>query len=258
MNADGTELKMLSNGKSDDQSPTWSQDGKKIYFISNRSGHWQIYSMNEKGKNIENLSQTDKKEYLCNMNADNTKILFQTEEDGPMKAFIRDLSTRKVFEIDFSEFPGRGGKVFPTLSPDGKKLAFLFKSGEGAGRAVYVGDLDESYKIRNVIKIHLGCFSAWSKDSSRFLMCIFVRGGTALHVVTADGKEKTPVSEGGRWNYFPAWSPDEEWIVWSVSPTDYHDYNSGRYDIYIASVKDRKAIRLTFNAASDISPSWRP
>jgi len=258
INADGTELKMLSNGKSDDQSPTWSYDGKKIYFISSRSGHWQIYSMNEKGKNIENLSRTDKKEYLCNLSADNTKMLFQTDEDGPMKVFIRDLPTRKVFEIDFSEFPGWRGKVFPTLSPDGKKIAFLFKSGKGAGRAVYVGDLDESYKVHNVVKIHLGCFSAWSKDSFHFLMCMFVRGGTALHVVTADGKEKNAVSEGGRWNYFPSWSPDEEWIVWAASPTEYHDYDSGRYDIYIASVKDRKPIRLTFNAASDISPSWRP
>jgi TolB protein len=258
MNADGTDLKMISDGNSDDQYPIWSHDGKKIFFLSNRSGHWQIHSMDENGGNIENLSQTNKREHLCNFSVNDAKMLFQTEEDGSMKAFVREMSSRKVYEIDFSEFPGKEGKLFPMLSPDGKRIALLFKGGTGAGRSVYVGDLDESYKVKNIVKIHLGCFSVWARDSFRFLMCIFVKGGTALHLVTADATEKNPVTEGGRWNYFPAWSPDEEWIVWAASPTEYHDYNSGRYDLYIASLKDRKPIRLTFNIASDIYPSWKP
>lgn len=257
MNADGTHLKRITDEKSNDRNPVGSYDGKLIYFNSNRTGHHQIYSMNPDGGDIKNLSQSDKDEILWSVTQDNTKIFFKTRQDGEMAFFVRELATGNVKQIDFSEFPGKDGKIEPRVSPDGQKIAFLFKGGKSASRAVYVGDLDSSYKVKNIVKIHLGCFSAWSRDSSRFIMCFFTHGGTALHLIEPGSKEFISLTEGGRWNYFPAWSPNEDWFVWAASPTPYHDFDKSPYDIYIASTKDKKPIRLTFDPAPDLSPSWR-
>lgn len=45
MNADGTSLRRLTAESSDDLTPVWSKDGRWIYFISNRSGNWQVWKM---------------------------------------------------------------------------------------------------------------------------------------------------------------------------------------------------------------------
>jgi Tol biopolymer transport system component len=48
---DGTNLKQLTTGEGnyDDTYPTWSPDGKKIVFVSNRTGNNEIYVMNADG-----------------------------------------------------------------------------------------------------------------------------------------------------------------------------------------------------------------
>ncbi len=258
IDADGRHLKRISDGKSNDQNPVWSSKVCRIYFSSDRSGTYQIYSVNEKGEDIQKITEGNKEERLCNLNRDASKLLFQINKKEAMKAFIRDLSDKTVHEIDFSQFSGRQGKIFPMLSPDGQKIAFLFKGGEGAKRAVYVGDLDSNYRLKNSTPIHLGCFISWSKDSAHFVMCFFAPGGTALYLVKADGSEFVPLTEAGRWNYFPCGSPDEKWIAWSASPTEHHEYEEGPYyDIYIASLENRKPIRLTFQTGADLVTSWR-
>lgn len=43
INADGTSMRRLTYESSDDLTPIWSKDGRWIYFISNRSGTWQVW-----------------------------------------------------------------------------------------------------------------------------------------------------------------------------------------------------------------------
>ena len=41
--ADGRSLRRLTSDPSENNVPTWSRDGKWIYFSSNRTGNWQIW-----------------------------------------------------------------------------------------------------------------------------------------------------------------------------------------------------------------------
>jgi len=39
-----------------DRNPSWSPDGKRIAFESNRDGNWEIYVMNANGRNQRRLT----------------------------------------------------------------------------------------------------------------------------------------------------------------------------------------------------------
>ena len=49
MNADGSELKNLTNHPATDDHSLWSPDGSKIVFSSERDGNKEIYLMNSDG-----------------------------------------------------------------------------------------------------------------------------------------------------------------------------------------------------------------
>jgi serine/threonine-protein kinase len=57
MNADGTNLRRLTNHPSDDYGPAWSPDGLLIAFHSNRGGNFEIWVLNSAdGSNLRRLT----------------------------------------------------------------------------------------------------------------------------------------------------------------------------------------------------------
>ena len=73
----GANLIQLTNTPGDDMSPAFSPDGGKIAFHSERSGHYEIYSMDVDGSNQNQLTN----------NADGQSVRPTWSPDGLMLAF---------------------------------------------------------------------------------------------------------------------------------------------------------------------------
>jgi TolB protein len=60
MDADGSNVRQLTNNTNFDDYPRWSPDGLRIVFSSNRSGsgHWEIYVMNVDGSDVRRVTHT--------------------------------------------------------------------------------------------------------------------------------------------------------------------------------------------------------
>ena len=57
---DGTRLRQLTHargGTVDNGADSWSPDGTKIAFASNRSGTYEIYTMNVDGSGVEEVTR---------------------------------------------------------------------------------------------------------------------------------------------------------------------------------------------------------
>ena len=59
MKPDGTGLRKLTHnvgGKIQNGADSWSPDGRKIAFVSNRTGTFEIYSMNADGTHVTQIT----------------------------------------------------------------------------------------------------------------------------------------------------------------------------------------------------------
>src|SRR5919109_5684276 len=79
MNADdGSEQTRLTDNDADDFDPTWSPDGTKIAFSSNRDGNLEIYVMNaDDGSEQTRLTDNSADDRNANWSPDGTKIAFE-------------------------------------------------------------------------------------------------------------------------------------------------------------------------------------
>src|SRR4051812_39278683 len=123
MNADGTNQIRLTNNTVIDDSPTWSPDGRKIAFVSQRQdGSFAIFAMNADGAartEITSLSQ----EYSTTLSwsPDGGKIAF---DDSPVRGhdvFVVNVdgSDRQNLTADPAH-----DDLGPVWSPDGSKILF--------------------------------------------------------------------------------------------------------------------------------------
>ena len=55
MDADGKNQRRLTKNRHADLSPSWSPDGERIAFASDRNGNFKIYVMDADGKNRRNF-----------------------------------------------------------------------------------------------------------------------------------------------------------------------------------------------------------
>ena len=51
MDTDGNNIEPLTSDQANDGLPTWSPDGSKVAFVSNRDGQWSLWVMNPDGSN---------------------------------------------------------------------------------------------------------------------------------------------------------------------------------------------------------------
>ena len=246
IDADGRNLTKLTDNQADDKYPLYSPDGKQIAFKSNRTGKWQIFLMDTDGKNQRQLTRADFDNYDPAWMPDGEHIAFTSDRGQDERVYLIDLTTgeeRLLTEVNF-----RSGLA--SFSPDGKYMLF---TGNELGWNIYLMDLNTK-EIRRITSRGGSCRPDWSPDGTTIAF-VTDRSDNIGDVWLMDGDGKnhrrlTTTSELS--DYYPAWSPDGEWIVYAASP----DGKEGNWDLCIISADGSKRVRLTSDESRDKFPDW--
>lgn len=239
VNADGTNLKKLTNNSVGAQYPVWSPDGRKIAFAATKDGG--IYTMNADGTNLTRIvfktkyDEYTEKDYVCENTApswspDGSMICYESYGDEDSGTTVPNANIYVVNSDGTNIRRVTSGLTYegqPAWSPDGSKIAFVYIKNEDNGFSnnhIYVMNSDGSNWVQLTdSKITINNLNpAWSPDGTKI---IFSGDGTekqGIFCIKLKDKSQTYVGIGSD----PQWSPDGTNII-------VNRWSEGRSKIYV-------------------------
>jgi Tol biopolymer transport system component len=88
VNADGSNVRRLTNHPGQDHSPAWSPDGARIAFVSERDGNEEIYLMNPDGANLRRLTHNKAEDWFPAWSPDGKRIVFSSNRDSNHEIYV--------------------------------------------------------------------------------------------------------------------------------------------------------------------------
>jgi hypothetical protein len=120
--ADGSEPKRLSAaGTATDVDPSWSPDGTKIAFSSQRNGNSEIYVMNSDGTNQTRLTHDADADTEPTWSPDGEYIAWVDTSDGDEEIWRMRANGTDVVQLTTNGVRD----MSPAWSPDGSRIAFV-------------------------------------------------------------------------------------------------------------------------------------
>jgi Tol biopolymer transport system component len=201
----------LTNHPARDQSPSWSPDGTRIAFASDRDGNFEIYVMNSYGVGATRLTENLESDRYPAWSPDGTRIAFASSTDGKGEIYVMNADGSGLARL--TDNPALD--TMPTWSPDSARIAFVsFRDGDGE---IYMMNADGSGVTRMTERSGHDRGPDWSPDGTRIA---YYHG--EVYVINLDGSGITRLDSfyAGSMS-FPAWSPDGGVIAYSCSGYDY-------------------------------------
>ena len=229
----------------DDYYPSWSPDGSRIVFFSDRDGNYEIYSMNPDGSNQTRLTDNPAGDRQPSFSPNGQQILFVSERDGNVEIYVMNADgsdQKRLTENPASDH-------CPFFSPDGKKI--LFNSNRDGNREIYIMNANGSQQTKLTDNPKNDGTPSWSPDGRKIVFGSSRDGNLEIYMMNADGSGQTKLIDNPASDGSPTWSPDGTRIVF-VSDRD------GNREIYTVKADGSNPIRLTDEPAKDVQPSWSP
>ncbi len=221
----------------------------KIYFVSTRTGHKEIWAMDYDGAGQRQLTHLNSIALSPHVSPDGARVAFSGLSNG-WNIMMYSLDLGRIVS-----FPHYGGGNFtPAWSSDGTKV--VFSSSVSGESQIYVADADG----RNARRI-----SPKGPDVSPVFnpktnaQVAWVSGRTGLpqiYLAASDGTNSQRLTDGG-YAVSPAWSPNGQFIAFSWIRS-YGPGILGGDDLYIMDIATRQFTQLTHGQGRNDYPSWSP
>lgn len=256
MNADGSDVTPLSPEGMNDTAPTWSPDGQKIAFVSQRDGNRELYVMDADGQNVVNITRHPADDWTPAWSPDGSRLAFSSIRTGGWEIFVLDtacLNAPETCPDSLTQITADGnGNILPVWSPDGSRFAFNSKA---AGNwDIYTMAVDGTGIRQVTTHPENDLAPAWSPDGTQIAFETNRDGNVEVYVIAADGQSEArnitnlPLAN----DHGPVWSPDGGQIL-------FYSNREGNWDIFSTTLDGETVLNLTQTPGRDEqTPAWRP
>ncbi len=269
---DSYQTRRLTQGDSDNYSPTFSPDGTQIAFASFRADNGEIYMMDLNGRIRQRVTYTtdfndSSPTFLKTPNylfyssepksSREVKVVIQSSGSTPIYAgfnltHIHSKITRQVLAVSF------GARV-PRTSPAGNQV--VYESNADGNLELYLLDLDgvdlSRFTPADVAPKRI-TFNETDDGSPTFfpdgkwIMFVSSRNEVnQLYTIDIDGQNETHFNSSRYDCYNPTVSPDGQTIAY-VSARD------GDWEIYLIDADGKNERRVTNDIGRSIQPAFSP
>ena len=227
-----------------------SLDGSKIYFVSDRTGNKEIWSMDYNGSNQREITHYRSVSTMPSVSPDGKLVAFTTYALGNPKIMIYSTETGK--RMPFYN-PVSSAVETPEFTPDGQHVLFatsidgwvqICESDLGGGnlrRISHVRAIEVSPKVN-------------PKNPSNMLFISGRGGKEQLWQMNIDGGDIERLTSGEGYVANPAWSPNGQFIAFAWTK----GYEPGSYNIFVMDIAKRVPIQLTHDSGRNENPWWAP
>ncbi len=253
--ADAKPLRLTQN-EANDTSGRWSPDGKRIYFLSTRSGSSQVWRLDRSGGEAMQVTRLPVDVNAFDVAPRGDRLLLSLDVYADCADL--DCTAKRVAEDEKSKASGMAfDRVFVRhwgSWMDGRQ-ATLYAIGLDAQGAVsgnpvsLTGKLDADVPSRPFGGAEEFTFSP---DGTKVAFAARVKGKSEpwstnfdVYEVPVDGSTgpRNLTDDNDAWDTQPAWSPDGQWLAWIAMsrPT----YEADRFELKLRNLKSGETRSVT-------------
>jgi len=243
----------LTNNNSDNRYSSYNKEGTLILFESNRTGNWQIYTMDIEGKNQKRLFTSKSNDRRPTFHPDKNIVLFESDRTGINEIYTFNMGSKVINKIPIKL---SGNKYYAKYFSNGIELAFTYEETSGNTSLYRVhkkGKLlkklvANDYLISNPKPNRRGDIILYHSNEND------LGNSEVLNTYNVLKKEVSKIT------FFKGSSKDASWpnrtnrIVFS----HINDTINSTSEIYTMPIDGSRKRRITFNNQDDILPHWSP
>jgi len=250
VNSAGGAPTRLTRNPASDSNPTWSADGRRIAFESNRRAAGRrfkdadVYVMKADGTGTRELTFSSAFDGDPAWSLDD-RIAFESWRTGNGEIWAIDADGGD--EQQLTNSPAFDGD--PAWSPNGEQIAFTSERDNG-DREIYVMNADGSGVTRLTNTPGFDENPSWSPNGKRIAFESMRDGNLEIYVVNPDGSNQRRVTNHPALDALPSWSQDSKRIVFVSDRV-----RKGQRRLFVANANGT-GLRMLTRGAYDMSPDW--
>lgn len=225
--------------------------GTKIYFISDRGGNKEVWSMNYDGSDQKQFTHYRSITNFPVVSPDNTKIAFVSYVSGLPMIYMYSLDTGRKLPF----YNQRASMNAPSdFTPDSRRL-LLYSTASGGFSQIYSANIDGS-DFRRITNSRAPEVEA-KMNPKTGAEIVFTSGRSGLpqiYKMNADGTDVVRLTNGEGEAVNPCWNPDGQHIAFAWT----RGFEPGNYNIFVMDVATRDVVQLTHGEGRNENPVWAP